>query len=162
MWRPILPLAALLLLPACSDGPVEPSAPPSSTPETFTLRGSLTLDGSLFIARPAGELFDSSKIDVPAGTGCTGSGGFDDIEAGASVTVFDGSNVVGLGRLGPGKVVSAFAHAHSEADGTCRFAFEVSKVPVGPAFYSVEVSHRGKVNVTADEARGPGVSLTLG
>jgi hypothetical protein len=38
----------------------------------------------------------------------------------------------------------------------------VSNVPTGEKFYQVEVTHRGKVTVTADDAKAGRVSLSLG
>ena len=47
-------------------------------------------------------------------------------------------------------------------DSECILDFEVTDVPVGHDFYSVEVSHRGKVTFPAEKIRGGPVALTLG
>lgn len=157
--RIVIPGIALLLAVAGAGCSGQSGTPPPSDPTTFIMRGTLTLDGNLVIGRRPGEVFDPAK-PVTAGTDCAGAGGYDDIEAGAAVTVFDGDTVIAVGSLEPGEVVSAQASGHSKATGTCRFSFSIANVATGRAFYSVEVSHRGKVNFPADRAED--VSLTLG
>lgn len=79
---------------------------------------------------------------------CAGSGGYDDLAEGAQVTVSDAAGkTIALGELGPGKVVSA-----GDVVGGCQFRFTVKDVPAGQKFYGVEVSHRGVVRYTADDA----------
>ncbi|MBN6036484.1 hypothetical protein [Amycolatopsis sp. 195334CR] len=108
----------------------------TSTPDSFTLRGSMTL-------------YDSKT----AINDCRGSGGYSDIRAGASVTVYGASgNVVGDGSLGPGKSASS----------SCSYSLMVEDVPDGEKFYQVEVSHRGKITVTAEDAKAGLVTLSLG
>ena len=75
-----------------------------------------------------------------------------DIAGGAQVTVYDGSGkAVALGMLDSG-VARGW---------DCVFTFSVLGVPVdaGP-IYAVEVSHRGQIKFTQDEATS--LSLTLG
>lgn len=111
-------------------------------PAPFTLSGKLELsaDGA-FSANPR----------------CGGKGGYDDINRGASVTVYDaGGTVVATGELGEGRFVG------QKLDDPCAFPFTVANVPGGGQFYQVEVSHRGKVTVTADAAKAGAVKLTLG
>lgn len=150
---------AVATIVGCSSATEEPS--PSSPPSTFTLRGSLTLDGPLTVAQLGTETFDPAAR-VPAGTGCLGGGGYDDIAAGAAVTVFDGTEVIGVGHLADGAVVRAIPRARTRATGTCRFPFAVDDVPAGRSFYSVEVSHRGKVSFPAERVQGGEVELTIG
>jgi hypothetical protein len=112
----------------------------SSAPSTFTLRGSMTLTGD---HTPSGPTYEE----------CTGAGGFDDIAKGASVTVYDaGGKVVATGALGTGK----------PNGGACVFPVFVPAVPGGSRFYQVEVSHRGKVTVSASEAKASGFAASLG
>ncbi|MGW1160375.1 hypothetical protein ACWD48_19585 [Streptomyces sp. NPDC002519] len=112
----------------------------SSTPKTFTLKGSMTLTGDNV---PTGETNED----------CTGYSGYDDIRAGTSVTVYDNDGkVVGQGVLGTGK----------PKDAACVFAVSVPGVPEGSKFYQVEVSHRGKVTVSAAEAKAGGFGASLG
>lgn len=109
----------------------------------FTLRGSLTLKNPVAL--------DSNY------TRCSGTSGYDDIVQGAAVTVYDaGGAVVGSGSLGAGK------YATPGEDSSCVFRFAVTGVSSGSKFYQVEVSHRGKVNVTATEAKMGSFSASLG
>lgn len=112
-------------------GPKLMSTASASAPTTFTLSGTMKLIGS-------------GNIRTAGGRGCAGSGGFDDIAAGAGVTVYDGgSQIVAKGQLANGALV----------DGVCRFMVIIEQVPAGPAFYQVEVSHRGKLTLTAADAK---------
>ena len=110
-------------------------------PETFTLEGSF-------------ELTDEVMSD---GDGCKGryDSGYDDIAEGASVTVYGaGGDVVATGALGD---------SEEDEDGTtCTFAVAVDDVPKGERFYKVEVSHRGTVQLTAEEAENGGLAVSLG
>lgn len=115
-----------------------------SSASSFTLRGALSLT-------------DPVPLDPDHTTGCAGSGGYDDIVEGASVTVYDASGaVVGTGALGAGK------YASEDSTAPCVFRFAVAGVPAGAKFYQVEVSHRGKVNVTSAEAKAGAFAATLG
>ncbi|MFJ3083065.1 hypothetical protein ACIPJG_25380 [Streptomyces halstedii] len=107
-------------------------------PATFTLTGTFTLtDG----ARRVGQ------------DNCRGTGGYDDINEGTSVTVYDGTGAIAAtGNLG----------TSDYATGYCVFDISVADVPKGEKFYQVEVSHRGKVQLTAEEAEGGQLAATLG
>lgn len=112
----------------------------SGAPEAFTLRGTMMLTGSHV---PSGDTSED----------CTGYSGYDDIAAGASVTVYDSAGkVVATGALGTGKPKS----------GACVFPVAVDGVPAGSKFYQVEVSHRGKVTVSSTEAKAGGFGASLG
>ena len=88
---------------------------------------------------------------------CTGSGGYDDIRQGAAVTVYDDAGkVVGTGALDAGR------YASEDSTAPCLFPVSVAGVPGGSRFYQVEVSHRGKVTVSAAEAKAGGFAATLG
>lgn len=116
------------------------SSSDSSTPKTFTLRGTMTLTGDNV---PTGETNED----------CTGYSGYEDIAKGASVTVYDnGGKVVAEGALGTGK----------PKDAACVFPVSIPGVPEGSKFYQVEVSHRGKLTVSAAEAKAGGFASTLG
>ncbi|MFF2536946.1 hypothetical protein [Streptomyces cyaneofuscatus] len=112
---------------------LEPAAPP-----TFTLTGAFALtDG----ATEAGD------------DGCAGTGGYDDIAEGASVTVYNGAGeIAATGSLGTA----------TYAAGICLFDVSVDNVPKGEKFYQVEVSRRGKVQLTAKQAEDGDFSATLG
>jgi hypothetical protein len=109
-----------------SSGSSSSSGPP------FTLHGTLTLKGS----------------NVATGadyTNCEGSDGFDDIVEGAQVTVYDiDTKIVAVGSLGVGK---------SDGKANCVFEVTVPGVPRGSKFYQVEISHRGKLQVSEAEAQ---------
>lgn len=112
----------------------------SSTPKTFTLRGTMTLTGDNI---PTGDTSED----------CTGYSGFDDISEGASVTVYDSTGkVVASGALGAGKPKSA----------ACVFSVSVPGVPEGSKFYQVEVSHRGKLTVSSADAEKGQFASSLG
>jgi hypothetical protein len=106
--------------------------------------GEFTLDGSF-------ELTDGA-VDDGLG-GCEGSGGYEDIAEGASVTVYDAAGaVIATGSLG----------TSTYELGTCTFDVSVGHVPKGEDFYKVEVSHRGTVQLTADEAESGQLAASLG
>jgi hypothetical protein len=112
----------------------------SSTQKPFTLTGVITLTGDNV---PVGDTSED----------CTGFSGYEDIAAGASVTVLDSAGkVVATGALGTGKPKSA----------ACVFPVRVLAVPGGSKFYRVEVSHRGQITVTATEAKAGEFAASLG
>ncbi|WP_285737688.1 hypothetical protein [Kitasatospora phosalacinea] len=120
-----------------SSGSSAPAAASANT-GTFTLVGSMTLT--------------SGAVDTK--TGCAGSGGYNDIRTGAGVTVYDESGkVLAIGALGPGVTQGV--------DG-CAFTVNVTKVPRGPKFYQVEISHRGKINLSSSDAEAGLFGATLG
>ncbi|WP_331740519.1 hypothetical protein OG613_46475 (plasmid) [Streptomyces sp. NBC_00015] len=106
--------------------------------------GSFTLEGEFALLEDASE----------TGSGCEGTGGYDDIAEGASVTVYgaDG-DVIATGSLGDSETITF---------GTCKFGVAVEDVPKGEKFYKVEVSHRGTVQLSAEEAENGEFSASLG
>lgn len=109
-----------------------------SGPGTFTLTGSFSL------------LEDASDT----GSGCQGTGGYDDIREGTSVTVYGANgDVIATGQLGD---------SASASYGTCGFDVSVPDVPKGEKFYKVEVSHRGTLQLTAKEAENGEFAGSLG
>jgi hypothetical protein len=117
------------------------SGSPAAKP--FVLRGSLVLS-------------DPTPTDSNF-TGCTGSGGYDDIVPGAAVTVYDaGGRVVANGALGEGR------YASTDSTAPCVFKFAVPGVPDGAKFYQVEISHRGKLTVSAAKAKAGTFASSLG
>jgi len=110
----------------------------SDTPDTFTLKGTFSLTDAI------------SDGDG----GCRGTGGYDDIAEGTSVTVYDGAGkVAATGVLGQSKY---------NGIGACRYKVAVDDVPKGEKFYQVEVSHRGKVQLTQKEAEAGEFGASLG
>lgn len=114
----------------------------SGAPETFTLKGSFEL---------------TDEVVGDGGDGCKGQydSGYDDIAEGTSVTVYGaGGDVVATGSLG---------NSEEDEDGTsCTFDVAVDGVPKGEKFYKVEVSHRGTVQLTAEEAENGALAVSLG
>jgi len=98
-------------------------------------------------------LVGSNSRDT-SGHACTGSGGYSDIAEGASVTVYDAA--------GKARAIGSLQHSDRMSTGACSFAITVPDVPDGEQIYQVEVTHRGKVSVTADAAKAGLVSLQLG
>lgn len=86
------------------------------------------------------------------GTACTGNGGFSDIREGAQVVITDAKEAtLGVGSLDAGKRDKA---------GRCEFAFALD-IPKGHQFYGIEVSHRGRLQYSADQISAP-LFLSLG
>lgn len=111
--------------------------------ETFTLKGTFTLTEKVY--------------NDPAGERCRGSAdsGYDDIAGGTSVTVYGPANeVIATGNLG--------ASEGDEYGVTCTFKIAVAGVPKGEKFYKVEVSHRGTVQLTAEQAENGELAASLG
>lgn len=99
----------------------------SDGPTRTTVSGELTLTDS-----------------ATAYSGCEGTGGYDDIEQGATVVLTNQDNkILGSTALSAGEA--------DTADGTCTYTFSIDDVPMNDAQYAVEVTHRGKViNSRAD------------
>jgi len=111
-----------------------------SGPGTFTLEGEFVLTDSV---APSGD------------GGCAGLRGYDDIREGTSVTVYGAAGeVVGTGSLGNSK--------YDREDYTCTYKVAVPDVPKGERFYKVEVSHRGTLQLSAEEAEDGEFAGSLG
>jgi hypothetical protein len=124
-----------------SDPAPAPIAVPSTTVAvaTFTLTGTMELAGATHWRRVS--------------TQCEGINGYDDIAEGTSVTVYSGSGqVVGTGQLTDGVVFGT----------RCSLSVLVEKVPLGSDFFQVEVSHRGKLTLSAADAKAGKFSGTIG
>jgi hypothetical protein len=106
-------------------------------PGTFTLEGTFTLNE------------DATEYD----SGCLGTGGYDDIREGAGVTVYGASgDVIATGALGDS----------TYSDYTCTYDIAVPDVPKGEKFYKVEISHRGTLQLSAEEAENGEFAGSLG
>jgi hypothetical protein len=102
------------------------------SPRNYSVRGSL-------------NLIDSRIGGTP--NNCYGTGGYDDIQAGMSVTVRDGNGNI----LATGKTGSGFQPGNSEYSIVqCIFEFQIDNVPKSD-FYSIEVQHRGELNFSFEE-----------
>lgn len=100
-----------------------------------------------------GEFLLTDGVARTDGTSCRGTGGYDDIAEGTSVTVYDAAGgVAATGSLGASTYVA----------GICTFKVAVPDVPKGEKFYQVEVSHRGKIQLSREEAETGKLATTLG
>lgn len=89
--------------------------------------------------------------------GFDGQAGYEDINPQAQVTLTDqAGTVLAVTQLGTETPLTATS--------VPTFTFDFGPVPDGPTFYSVEVSHRGKVTDSAAQLAADGwvFSLTLG
>lgn len=122
----------------------------SDAPKTFTLRGTMTLTST--------ASFQVGTVDSWA---CTGDApGYGDIAPGTAVTVYDASGrIVGTGSLGAGRFTES---PETSTNLRCRFPVSVPGVPGGSKFYQVEISHRGKITVSAADAKAGKFAASLG
>lgn len=122
------------------------SPKPTSTAAARTVVGTLTLN-------------DSDGFTFASDSGCNGTGGYDEIRAGAQVVITDGAGTtVALGQLGSGQMDGTFNSSTAEM---CKFNFAVPAVPTGKGFYGVEIAHRGRVQYPEQQLFGA-LALTLG
>lgn len=150
--RRLISLGLLLAVAGCGGSPTpdEPAATVTVTtpthttptvPPVFSASGYIDVGGSSY------KLYTGVRT-------CQPDDGYDDIMAGAQVTVSSPSgDVIAVGRLGKGR--------RAPQGYACRFRFTVDGIPDGLPLYSVEVSHRGAL--TYDEAEmKAGLAFTLG
>ncbi len=83
---------------------------------------------------------------------CSGSGGYDDIESGAQVIVYDNKDTkLATASLGEGVALTSMA---------CRFTFTVHDVPAQDAdLYGIEVTSRGQITFSQEQADDVGMTL---
>lgn len=115
--------------------------------EPSTGGGRYAITGSIELFDPDGA-FDS-------GGPCTGTGGYNDLRQGATVTISDGAgNVLGLGRLSSGMGMTSVV---------CRFTFTVEELPRSD-FYQVDVAGRDAPSYTFEEMQAANwtISLSIG
>lgn len=106
--------------------------------------GSFTVEGIL-------NLTDTSDPMDTSGSQCAGTGGYDDIADGTQVVVYDAT--------GKSLAIGELTGGVPQGYGTCQFTFEVDHVPAGVGPYSVQVSHRGMIAFTQDDALNLQLSL---
>src|SRR5206468_324064 len=121
--------------------------------------GSFTLNGQMTLMQSSSSYgsyssYSSSAYYLGQDGTCFGEGGYSDIGAGTGVNVYDQSGaIVAVGQLASGR--------GSYSSG-CTLTFSVPDVPSGSKFYQVEVSHRGKMNLSAQDAKAGAAAYTLG
>lgn len=138
----IAALSIVFATVACAPG-TTPSPSVESTPTSQTISGTLKLYG-----RAAAQV---------GGGRCSGTGGYDDIDAGTQVRVSnEDGTLIGTGHLEEGEL-------NLPKKTICTFPFVVEGIP-NAAFYSIEVSHRGELTYSAAElaAKDWTVAFTLG
>jgi hypothetical protein len=121
----------------------------SASPATHELRGTLVLSEDL------GAQAGINNNGTTVSTSCQGSGGYADIQTGASIVIKDeGGKILATGTLGDGLALDQF---------NCSFTFQVTSVP-DAKFYQVEVSHRGAITYSRADMDKAGwkVQFTLG
>ena len=124
---------------ARSDNAAEAKATPPRA-ATFTVYATMALTLGQFEHQP--------------GQGCWGRGGYDDIAEGGQVVVSDATGAtVGVGRLADAR--------YDEFRGRCTFTIIIKGVRDGGQFYSIEVTHRGKVQYSRSDLEKT-VTLSVG
>lgn len=102
------------------------------TQEKHTIHGDMTLIDSTFSAYKIGAT-------------CSGTGGYNDIDEGASVKIKDqAGTLIGSGSLGAGAIAMK---------GVCVFSFDIANVR-DAAFFQLEVSHRGQLSYSKADLEG--------
>lgn len=101
-----------------------------------------------------GQLYAAGSVTGQrSDEGCSGYRGYRDIVKGASVTVYDAAGtIVATGSLGRGSSPDMVG---------CTFPFTVADVPGDSDFYQVELASRGRVTVSAEDARAGRAALSL-
>jgi hypothetical protein len=126
--------AVVCLLALCTCGGKDSdtqAAATTTTQERYSISGTFALNGT------QGEEYETESN----GDLCYGTGGYDDIQEGAAVTVTsETSTVIGTGGLEQSNYTGA----------GCEFLFTVPNLPRAK-FYRIEISHRGQVNFSYDD-----------
>ncbi|WP_326644568.1 hypothetical protein OIE67_25690 [Nonomuraea fuscirosea] len=137
----VLAAVTVLVIVLLPDTAATPRPSTSAAPATQTVSGSVLVRGS------------SPQVLTENELACTTGGGYDDIRQGAQVVVTDAAGkTIALGQLGAGGW---------KRDVGCSFLFTVPEVPAGEKFYGIEVSHRGRVQYTAEQMTTP-IELSIG
>lgn len=115
--------------------------------------GGFVLTGEVTVTDVGADGASGDGIQLLGPGNCQGTGGYNDMQAGAEVDVTDaGGATVAVGSLDTGV---------TEGVGICKFVFRVPNVPSGKHFYGVEVTHRGVIKLSEDAAH-QFVTLQLG
>lgn len=142
--RPLAVVLAAATLTA-SAGCGLPSVFADKPPSKVAITGTLTIRG--------GESANGEH-----GEPCEMRGGYKDIRQGAQVVVTDtASKTIAVGQLDGGRVDRPDGTAYPSRK--CVFSFALT-APAGHDFYGVEISHRGRVQYSADQIKNS-LELTL-
>ena len=146
--RALLTAAALIAagtaitVPLIGGTIVIAGTPTVNATATYTTGGSLTLYAA-----------SAQDRTLRVGSACEGQNGFEDITQGAPVTLFDqGGTIVAAGALGQGSVT---------AEG-CAFIFTIPGVPYTANFFQYEITHRGKLTASKQDALDGNLAASLG
>jgi hypothetical protein len=151
--RNVQPLAAGFAAGLLTLGAIWGATAGAFGPGSFTLNGQMTLMQSSSYGSYSSS-YSSSAYYLGQDGSCYGQGGYSDVGAGTAVNVYDQTGaIVAVGRLGAGN--------GSYSTG-CTFSFSVPDVPGGSKFYQVEISHRGKMNLSTQDAKAGSAAYTLG
>jgi hypothetical protein len=114
----------------------------SSKPKAVAKLQKHTISGTLALNYAGGLAFDDHD--------CVGVEGYDDISAGAAVTVTNQSGtIVGTGSLSSGTGSQPIDSGYDDDNAICTFRFTVA-VPKA-TFYKIAVSHRDGVTFSYDK-----------
>jgi hypothetical protein len=135
-------------------------------PATFTVSGEIALIDDDMQNPSFDRILYRCNFDEtcsqPAGEPCAaGSGGYADIASGTQVTVTDGDGtVIAIGTLGDGVTPhTPDVWAGDWEYPPCLFPFTIEGVPDSGTIYGIEVSHRGVIQFSEDEAQSLSFSL---
>lgn len=125
----------------------------SSTPKVSTQphgKSTITLTGALELDNGTSG-FDDTNFTSTDGN-CNGTGGYTDLAAGTSITVYDNTGaVISVGNLSAG----------SDTGDACIFAWSIPNVPKSN-FYKVEISHRGQLTYSYAQATSGELDSSIG
>jgi hypothetical protein len=142
--RTIAAALSILAVAACSGGKA-PESTTSSAPATFSVTGGLTLG--------IGDFVWNSDANS-----CSGSGGYQDMRAGAQVVVSDAAGAtVAVGSINQ---AAPYVPTGETRALRCELSFLVENVPADKGFYGVEVAHRGRLQYPENQMRQD-LKLTL-
>jgi len=89
-----------------------------------------------------------------SGDSCGGERAYHDLQVGPPVTVYNADGkIVGVGEVDT---------ASSNARGACVMMWSVMDVPAGQGPYQCEISHRGRLTISEDDARAVRASASIG
>lgn len=131
---------------------------PGSTPTRAvaaaapTTAGTFTVEG--YVELTHGQ-FTWQGTDNPV---CSGMNGFDDMTAGAQMTISDATGkALVVGQLDAGRAFDITG----DIAGSCRLTFSIPKVPSGVGPYGIKVTHRDAGHYAEADLRGQALELSV-